>query len=116
MLASVLLPEDPFRKTLVELCLRMTNQVIVRLQDNGLVDARDRYYVGMPLTGSQFWSSFLSVAPLAPLAQGHAIDQVFSQMFHFAGHRLEWCDRDVITYLTSRPKLLNGTVIDSKKW
>lgn len=108
MLAAALEPGDPYRAELTELCVRMTNQIITRMQHSGTVDARDRYYIARTLQSHRFWWSFLSVAMLVSPENARQIDAVFSQMERLGGDELGWCDSDVIRYAALREGLLAG--------
>jgi hypothetical protein len=114
LLAWVLPEAEPYRETLRELCIRMANQLITRLQPNGLFDARDRYYLG-----EQMWiGGLFSVAFLLEPGDVARLDVVVQRMLHCA--ESAWnaapltrlCESDFIRYLTFRDRLLAGTRID----
>ena len=101
-LAAVLPADHAYRAQLVELCIRMSNQLISRLQPNGLIDARDRYHLGQCLRGNSFFWSLLAVAPLLPDDDAARIESVFQGMISRASDVLPWCDSDLIRYVAKR--------------
>lgn len=109
------LPErEPARIVLRERCLRMANQLISRLQPNGLYDACDRYYLGEHL-----WvGGLFSVAFLLEPADVARLDAVVQRMLHCPAEAWDQapltrlCESDFIRYLTFRDRLLAGDRID----
>jgi len=112
-LCSVLPREHPYRDTLRELCIRMTNQMITRLQPSGLVDARNRHHIGDVTAGARGWQwAILAVGLLLEGENAKRLDGVFCQMMRLAGDKLPWCDSDLIRYASQRKALLEGGAVD----
>jgi hypothetical protein len=108
--ARVLPETEPYRKTLRELCVRMANQLITRLQPNGLYDACDRFYLG-----EQMWlGGLFSVAFLLEPGDVARLDNVVQRMLHCpdaawdSAPLTRLCESDFIRYLTFRDRLLAG--------
>ena len=113
LLALVLPASEPYRESLRELCIRMANQLITRLQPNGLYDARDRFYIGEHL-----WiGGLFSVAFLLEPDDVARLDAVVQRMMHCPSEAWDsapltrLCESDFIRYLTFRDRLLAGTGI-----
>lgn len=126
LLCAVMPTDHPYRERLREICVRMANQVITRLQSDGMFEARDRYYVDLSL----WLTGLFSVAFLLQRDDVERLDRVFQRMFAAAeeeqrprgradrlsgrakrlAHR--YCDSDVIRYLVHREALLAGEEID----
>lgn len=110
LFARVLPETEPYRKTLCELCVRMANQLITRLQPNGLYDACDRFYLG-----EQMWlGGLFSVAFLLEPGDVARLDAVVQRMLHCpdaawdSAPLTHLCESDFIRYLTFRDRLLAG--------
>jgi len=105
------LPEDePYRAELRELCLRMANQVIARLQPDGSCDARDRYQLGL-----RFWvSSLFGVALLVDGDDLARLDDVLQLMLRAPAttRRFACLETEVARYFVCRDRLLNGEKVD----
>jgi len=114
MLCAVLPETEPYRATLRELCVRMTNQVIARQQPDGRFDARVRYWLGRT---DWMWGMF-PAGFLLDRADAARFDAVVQRMLwavlevaEFSGaERLGQCD--FALYYAHRDKLLAGEKID----
>jgi hypothetical protein len=119
-LAQILPPSHPFYPHLRDCVIRMVNQLIHRLQPDGLFDAMDRNHTAMRL-----WiSGMLACAPILDKADRPALDRVFVHMMQtdsnywysgnqnmsYAKHRL--VESELVRYLAIRPKLLANQDID----
>ncbi len=119
-LAQVLPTSHPFYSQLRDCVIRMVNQLITRLQPDGLFDAMDRNHTGMRL-----WiSGMLACAPILEKRNRPALDRVFIHMMQtdssywysgnqnmsYAKHRL--VESELIRYLAIRPKLIANEDID----
>ena len=117
MFCAVLPESDPYRATLRELCLRMANQVIARLQPDGLFDGRSRYWIG---SRDWLWGLF-SVAFLLERDDLLRFDAVVQRMLqtplgdggHTGAERLG--QSDFLLYFAHREKLLAGEKVDFVK-
>jgi hypothetical protein len=105
------LPEsEPYRTELRELCLRMANQLITRLQPEGTFDSRDRYF-----QGERLWlSALFSVALLVEGDDLRRLDAVLQYMLHDppVTRRLVYLEGEVARYLACRDRLMRGEKID----
>jgi len=114
-LCAVLPENDPYRATLRELCIRMTNQVLSRQQPDGTFEGRDRFFLSQ-----RYWSwGLFSVAFLLPPEDVARLDVAIQRMLHYAGewrgfggggHRL--AENDFVRYWAHRDALLAGKKID----
>lgn len=115
-LAQVLTPSHSFYPQLRDCIIRMVNQLIHRLQPDGLFDAVDRNHSGMRL-----WvSGMLACAPIIPKEDRATLDRVFVHMMQtdsaywysgnpnmsYAKHR--FVESELVRYLAMRPKLIAG--------
>jgi hypothetical protein len=104
------LPEaHPYRPVLRERCLRMGNQLLSRLQPDGLFDSADRYFLG-----ERQWSfGLFSLAFIAGPGNIRALDAAIRFMLHKKLSRQKeaegwdrWCESDLIRYMHHRDRLL----------
>jgi hypothetical protein len=77
-LAHVLPDSHPFKPVLTERCIRMTNQAISRMQPDGTVDTRDRYFIA-----ETWWMwGFFPVAYLLGKDDAIRLDRVIQRLLH----------------------------------
>lgn len=115
MLCAVLPANEPYKAILRELCVRMANQLITRLQPDGLFDGRNRYFLGLH---HWLWGLF-SVAFVVPPDDVARIDAVVQRMLHIpddSWERSMWerlASSDFVRYHACREDLLGGKELDS---
>jgi hypothetical protein len=110
-LCAVLPKDDPYRATLREQCLRMTNQVLARQQPDGSFDGRDRFFLD-----ERFWSwGLFSVAFLLPPAAVARLDAAILRLLRFPGETDaiggttgQLAESDFVRYWVHRETLLAG--------
>ena len=110
-LCAVLPKDDPYRATLREQCLRMTNQVLARQQPDGSFDGRDRFFLD-----ERFWSwGLFSVAFLLPPAAVARLDAAILRLLRFPGETDaiggttgQLAESDFVRYWAHRETLLAG--------
>lgn len=105
------LPEcDPYREELRELCVRMANQLLTRLQSDGNFDARDRYFIGE----RQWITGLFSVAQLLAGDDLKRLDDALQCVLQapVVGRRRGLLDSEAIRYMQCREALLRGETID----
>ncbi len=110
------LPEShPERPVLRERCLRMGNQLLSRLQPDGLFDSMDRYFLG-----ERQWSfGPFSLAFIAGPVNIGPLDTAIRFMLEKKAERTtpaegwdRWCESDLIRYMRHREELLAGKKVD----
>jgi hypothetical protein len=105
------LPEDePYRGELRELCVRMANQLLTRLQPDGNFDARDRYFIGE----RQWIPGLFSVAQLLTGDDLKRLDGTLQCVIRapVAGRRRGLLDGESIRYMHCREAQFRGDPID----
>jgi hypothetical protein len=119
-LAQVLPKTHGYYGELRDCVVRMANQLIYRLQPDGLFDALDRNHTGMRL----YLSGMLACAPVIDKADRAAMDRVFVHMMQtdwaywysgnermsYSKHR--FVESELVRYLAMRPRLMAGEEID----
>jgi len=114
-LCAVLPEGDPYRATLREQCIRMTNQVLTRQQPDGSFDGCNRFFIG-----SRFWMwGLFSVAFLLPPEDVARLDAAIQRFLHFplpssgvGGQTCQIAESDLVRYFVHRDALLAGKKID----
>lgn len=114
---AVLPAGHPYRPVLRELCIRMGNQLLSRLQPDGLFDSADRYFLG-----ERQWSfGLFSLAFIAGPENIRPLDAAIRFLLNGRLRRSEraqgWdrlCENDLILYVRHREALLANLPLDSK--
>lgn len=112
---SVLPESHPYHPVLRERCLRMGNQLLSRLQPDGLFDSCDRYFLG-----ERQWSfGLFSLAFVAGPENIKTLDAAIRFMLHKKRDRLQaaegwdrYLESDLILYMAHRDLLLEHEPID----
>lgn len=111
---SVLPESEPYRPVLRELCIRMGNQLLSRLQPDGLFDSCDRYFIG-----ERAWSyGLFALAFVAGPENSRTLDAAVRFLLNrrlvreraVEGWDL-WCENDLILYMAHRDRLLAGEAV-----
>jgi hypothetical protein len=114
-LCAVLPESDPYRATLREQCIRMTNQVLARQQPDGSFDGCNRFFLDQ-----RFWSwGLFSVAFLLLPDDVRRLDAAIQLFLHcplpssgVGGQTCRLAESDLVRYYAHREDLLAGRKID----